>query len=665
MSRTQLPPHTSQQGPRHAPHGPERAPVPYLELAGALVLLLALLSPIGCGAAEPPGSWRPLPAAPVARFEAQGAVVDGKLYLFGGFYNSGMNASNRSEVYDPATRRWTRLADMPEPVTHAAVAADGTTIYFLGGYVGRHPGGSTPHVWKYDVLTNTWSPGPDLPAPRGAGGATIVGRNLHFFGGTSRTTGTTEDPDQPHHYVLSLNGGSRWEERAPLPNPRNHLGAVTLGGKIYAIGGQHAENEGTSNQSTVNVYDPSSDSWSEAAGLPVPRGHIASSTFVVNDRIMVIGGSINDGGCCGLGTAEVSLYDPTTDVWARLPDLPTPRKSPVAALVGNEIIVTTGNPGDATPRAESWSLPVADRWDRGVPMPMALGEVAGGVIGKLLYVVGEGSPATLAYDLSSGSWLDPGALAQRPFPGNHHAAEVYRQQLYLFGGLGGGEGKVQIYDPATNRWRLGADMPIAAGSSSSALIGDEIYVVGGIVDVATTNVAAKYSPGTNTWTVLAPMKQGRNHAAAATDGRRLYVFGGRGQGSGEGNFVANGFGDVQIYDPASDSWTSSADPASTLAPLPQARGGMGRAVYANGEFYVIGGETQNGPGATRQGVYHRVDIYNPRTNAWRTGSPLPTARHGIAPVLFAGRIYVAGGGVRAGASASNLLEIYTPPLPSI
>ena len=44
-----------------------------------------------------------------------------------------------------------------------------------------------------------------------------------------------------------------------------------------------------------------------------------------------------------------------------------------------------------------------------------------------------------------------------------------------------------------------------------------------------------------------------------------------------------------------------------------------------------------------------------------TGTPMLTARHGIYPVLDGDRIYVAGGGVTAGASSSALLEVYITP----
>ena len=145
---------------------------------------------------------------------------------------------------------------------------------------------------------------------------------------------------------------------------------------------------------------------------------------------------------------------------------------------------------------------------------------------------------------------------------------------------------------------------------------------------------------------------GVNHAAGATDGVRFYLFGGR---TG-GNSVGDGFDYVQVYDPSSNTWASSTQ--GIIAPLPEPRGGTGRSVYLNGEFYVFGGESSTSLNANSGGTYDRVNIYNPTTNTWRLGTPMPTARHGIFPTEHAGVIYLAGGGTSAGFGQSNLLEAY-------
>lgn len=302
-------------------------------------------------------------------------------------------------------------------------------------------------------------------------------------------------------------------------------------------------------------------------------------------------------------------------------------------------------------------------WTTGPALPGPQGEVAGGVVGGVLYIVGEDSAATYAFDFATGSWCSD--LASRPHAGHHHAAETINGKLYLFGGLhNNASDKVQIFDPQAGpqgscgpqgAWTLGATMPFTSGSASSALIGGKVYLAGGIdgAEVGTITSAAAYDPQLNSWSNIAPMPAGfgRNHAASATDGTRLYIFGGR---SGP-NVVALGFSDVLIYTPSTNSWQVNFDGGNPVPPLPQARGGMGKAVFFNGEFYVIGGETL--PAGTGQHpvfqTYNRVDVYNPTTRTWRLDAPMPTYRHGIFPLLHQGRIFVAGGGAQAGGFTST------------
>jgi N-acetylneuraminic acid mutarotase/glucose/arabinose dehydrogenase len=333
------------------------------------------------------------------------------------------------------------------------------------------------------------------------------------------------------------------------------------------------------------------------------------------------------------------------------------KSNPTAQLL--DVVVQTNSQVSTISKAFRYLLQKGSgfgRWETATAMPISLGEVAAGVINGVLYMVGEGASATLAYDTVTGNWLSN--LAVKPFTGHHHGAEVLSGKLYLLGGLGGNSaGKMQIYNPNTNSWSTGPDIPFATGSASTCVIAGKIYVAGGIVSGSTVTNAAVYNPATNTWSAIAPMPAGRNHAAAATDGQKFYVFGGRGPGSGNDNVVAEGFNDVQIYNPTTNSWQTSATTGSPIPPLPQKRGGMGKAAFLGDEFYVIGGETT--AGGVPNGVYNRVDVFNPTTLTWRLDSPMPTARHGIFPVIADGKILVPGGGTNAGFSSSNIFEIFT------
>lgn len=356
-----------------------------------------------------------------------------------------------------------------------------------------------------------------------------------------------------------------------------------------------------------------------------------------------------------IGGLAASLTSVTSN---RIQGLVPVNATPSLAL--DEVSVTVGAATQVLSAAFRYLLPEGQAkgfWDKtGIKsLPVALGEVACAEVDGILYVLGEGSSATFAYDIYARAWNS--SLAVRPFPGHHHAIEVVDGLIYLIGGLGGGsEGKVQIYDPSTNLWSTGTDMTWSGGSVSTAVIGDKIYVAGGIVSTFTVGNVSVYDPLLDSWTTLAQMPDGgRNHTAAGTDGERMFIFGGR-KG---GNFVTNGFDTVMIFDPLTNLWESSDDAMSSLAPLPIGRGGMGKAIWYQGEFYVMGGETDTGPGATVNDVYDRVDVYDPQANTWRLEAPLSDARHGIFPVLFESRMFVVGGGLVAGFAQTVIHDTFT------
>jgi N-acetylneuraminic acid mutarotase len=293
-------------------------------------------------------------------------------------------------------------------------------------------------------------------------------------------------------------------------------------------------------------------------------------------------------------------------------------------------------------------------WKSGAALPITTGEVSSAVINGVLYLVGGDTTATMAYDLKTGLWRSD--LAVRPFTGDHHSAEAINGKFYLFGGLTAGYGQVQIYNPATNTWTVGTPAPWAAGSVATALINGKVYAAGGIVGSTTVSTAGVYDPTTDTWSSIPAMPAGRNHTAAGTDGSKFFIFGGR---TG-GNVVSIGFNDVQIYDPVSNIWQWSGSTGSTIPPLPQPRGGMGKAAFYTNEFYVMGGETtSSGTGQVTGNVYNRVDVYNPTSQTWRLEAVMPTARHGISPFVSDGKILVGGGGVQAAHSSSTVFELFS------
>ncbi len=300
-------------------------------------------------------NWSTVAPSPIGRSEGPGAIASGKLYAFGGYINTTYTPTPRSDAYNPANNTWTRIKDLPKGLTHAGTAVDGKNIYIAGGYPAKSTGGqrfATRDVWKYNVDTNTYTALPLLPAARGGGALELLGRELHFFGGSD-----SNRADRGEHWALNLDtvgtANATWNQKASLPNPRNHLGDATLGGKIYAIGGQRGQDANAVYQTAVHTYNPQSNSWTAVESLPRARSHIGAATFVMNGRIIVAGGEIAHGS--GGTVSDVTAYkpsadpsNPSADSWKSLTPLPAARHSGVAGSIGGQIFYTTGAPGFKT-----------------------------------------------------------------------------------------------------------------------------------------------------------------------------------------------------------------------------------------------------------------------------------------------------------------------------
>jgi N-acetylneuraminic acid mutarotase len=119
-----------------------------------------------------------------------------------------------------------------------------------------------------------------------------------------------------------------WTAMAPMSIHRHAL-AATLGpdGRIYAIGGT---NDRVFASDAVEIYDPAKDSWTR--GAPMPHGQeCAAATFTPGPagEVLVLGGW--DKHHEPLRSAVA--YNPRTDAWRSLPEVPTARAAAGAVTI--------------------------------------------------------------------------------------------------------------------------------------------------------------------------------------------------------------------------------------------------------------------------------------------------------------------------------------------
>gem|GEM_PF-6990008 len=149
---------------------------------------------------------------------------------------------------------------------------------------------------------------------------------------------------------------------------RNHFQGVALNGKILAPGGQFGHDGGHTDLSILTIYDPDTNSWSEAASLPGNRSHAEAGTIVMNERLVVVGGRYNQGPYYN----TIIEYNPQADSWRTMATLPFYWYAPFVAYVDGKIIVTAGGTHWSVPQQNTWIADVT--FDCPNEAPVAINE---------------------------------------------------------------------------------------------------------------------------------------------------------------------------------------------------------------------------------------------------------------------------------------------------
>ncbi len=66
------------------------------------------------------GTWKQLPVTPTKRTENSAALLDGKIYVLGGFTPKG--ATTRVDVWNPILNNWGMAAPLPQALHHTTAA---------------------------------------------------------------------------------------------------------------------------------------------------------------------------------------------------------------------------------------------------------------------------------------------------------------------------------------------------------------------------------------------------------------------------------------------------------------------------------------------------------------------------------------------------------------
>ncbi|XP_055932755.1 kelch-like protein 10 [Argiope bruennichi] len=245
---------------------------------------------------------------------------------------------------------------------------------------------------------------------------------------------------------------------------------------------------------------------------------------------------------------------------------------------------------------------------------------------SILFTIGGwsgGSPTNLieTYDTKADRWIkveevDPAGSRA------YHKLAVIGFDIYVIGGFDGNDyfNSCRCFNAVTKQWRDIAPMHSKRCYVSVAALGDLVYAMGGYDGHHRQNTVERYDKYTNQWTFVTPMNVQRSDASATTLNGRIYIVGG-----------FNGsecLASAEFYNPQTDQWT-------TTPSMKQRRSGVS-IISHHGQIYALGGF--NGISRLVNG-----EKYDPETDQW---SPIPdmfNPRSNFAIEVMDDMIFVIGG----------------------
>jgi hypothetical protein len=219
---------------------------------------------------------RALPPLPKGVTSFGAAVAGDAAYVYGGHFGDAHHYSSEGQsnefwrlLLKSGRSSWESLPSGPNLTGLAMVSHEGK-LYRLGGFTAKNSEQEEQDLWSqdgfamFDPSTGKWTDLIPLPEPRSSHDAAMLQGKLYIVGG----------------WNMAGRGNTRWHDTAwacdleqtnltwtPLPKPPFHRRALSLAahdGKLYVLGGMQESGKPTTQ---VDIYDPSSHSWSVGPSL--------------------------------------------------------------------------------------------------------------------------------------------------------------------------------------------------------------------------------------------------------------------------------------------------------------------------------------------------------------------------------------------------------------
>ena len=325
------------------------------------ILILGALLVINVANLTAEENWTRKADMPTARSGFATCIVNGKIYAIGGEVDKFGDISIAvMEMYDPKTDTWERKADMPTARSGVSTSVVDGKIYAIGGAEIKKrkigPGWGydvkeLPTVEMYDPATDTWTQKTDLPTSRRTSTCVVDGK-IYAIGGTAFNNVKKKKPWRLDTVEVYDPATDTWAKAKKMNHVRSGAAISVVDGKIYVMGGtgwpQIPFHPGPF-LSSMEVYNPKTNQWREIGDMPAAKSsHTAS---VINGKIYVIGGFFRGNGLDIKDFKTIEIYHPEPGRWTQKPDMPVGKSGHVAEVINGKIYIFTGADTDDAPFA--------------------------------------------------------------------------------------------------------------------------------------------------------------------------------------------------------------------------------------------------------------------------------------------------------------------------
>ncbi|GAB5518982.1 MAG: hypothetical protein RhofKO_12330 [Rhodothermales bacterium] len=275
-------------------------------------------------------------------------LADGRVLIVGGYDAEG-HSLNHAEIYDPSANTFTATGRMHTArASHVAVQLSDGRVMVMGGVGPNWTFLASAEV--YDPATGRFTPTGAMTQARQSHVAVVLDTDeVLVFGGHQGRRSRIQLFTSVERYDPAT---ATFAEVGHMQVRRHKHDAILLPDGSVLITGGADERDGRGQYTSVERYDPTTNTATLLGPMQRPRYKHHGTSVVLADGRVLLGG----------GHAQAEVYSPASGTSVLVPGAAdmTGQFSATAQLPGGEVLITGGYGEGQGPQAKAWRYRLAE-----------------------------------------------------------------------------------------------------------------------------------------------------------------------------------------------------------------------------------------------------------------------------------------------------------------